>query len=424
MTDGVFSLITMDPGIPPGPDSRAPRHPRHPRLPRFFGLDPRVDPSLVLGALRVAVIGCGAVGRYFALLLARLQPAVIWLVDHGHYKPSSLHTQAISPAEIGRPKASATGRVVKQIHAPAEVWVYDGAVEQLREDALAACHVVFLATDNLRAELETGRRCVQHSVPVLQGAVYGDALVAQVLFLHNGGPDSPCIACGFGESEWAHLSAETHWSCDGPVDGPATPRVKTSPTMSVAGLSSMAADLGAMVLIRHALKLGKPVGDCRVEYCAYTQQIVTSPLARNPQCPAEHGPWDRKSIEGPLADASLRQVATAAGCDRRTMSHGALSFMVDQFSFAPEGICDCADPGAINRFVLPGRPGPVCGTCNSPLTPVRTSRRVPMSVVAAFLDQPLGQLGAAGAVFAVVRDDGRAAFVTGSTHTAEVKNES
>ncbi|MHC4415957.1 MAG: ThiF family adenylyltransferase [Planctomycetota bacterium] len=386
---------------------------RHLRLPDFLHRDASVDPSAALGRLRLAVIGCGAVGLHFGKAAARLAPAEMWLVDHGRYKLESVNTQSIDPDQVGEPKATSAGQVIKAIHPTIEVYAADGPVEDLPDDAFGDCDLVFLATDNLRAELDTSRRCVQHRRPLLRGAVFGDALLADVQFLLNRDGRGPCVACGFGAAEWEHVSRETHWPCDGVIAGKRA-AVETAPTMSVAGLSSLAADLAMMLLLRHVLKLGAPLEDCLMQYCGYTNGIVTSPQSRNPDCPAEHMAWERKASCRPLGAATLRELAGVAGLDVEA-SGGALSFAIDQFAFTRRALCKCPEPRRLQRFVFAHGSSARCDSCGEQLSadPFATYRRAPLHVLAPVLDRSLEELGAGRARFAVVRDAGRAVFVTG-----------
>src|SRR5262249_7510891 len=156
---------------------------RDTRLPQFLGL--RGGPGSVLDALKVAVVGTGSVGRNLALHLARLQIAALYLVDRGRFKAESVLTQPIVPEGIGEPKASSTGRLCQQISPGTDVWVYDGGVGALYPAALAEVDAVFVATDNLAAEIEVGQRCLHLRKPLLHASVHGETLVAQVRFFGN-----------------------------------------------------------------------------------------------------------------------------------------------------------------------------------------------------------------------------------------------
>ena len=102
---------------------------RSARFPAFIGMDPAVIERL--GQLVVLIVAAGSVGRYIAMHFARLQVAEIWIVDHASYKAESLLTQPITPDDVGQPKATNTGLLVKQISPGTRVFVYDGPVQDL-----------------------------------------------------------------------------------------------------------------------------------------------------------------------------------------------------------------------------------------------------------------------------------------------------
>ena len=132
---------------------------RDARLPTFIHSRSKTNPDDLLARLVVAVIGCGGVGRFVGESVARLEPRQVRLVDHGVYKAESLITQSIRPEEVGRAKASGTGRVLASIHPSVDVQCFDGPVQDLPADAFEGCDFVFLASDNLAAELDVSRRC-------------------------------------------------------------------------------------------------------------------------------------------------------------------------------------------------------------------------------------------------------------------------
>jgi len=381
------------------------------RLPDFAFLAPGVDPAGVLGGLSIVVLGCGAVGRAFAEGVVRLGPGRLDLVDPDRYSAANVGSQPISPAEIGRPKALSTAEALRGVHAGTEIRVFEGRVEELREDALADCDIVFVATDNLQAEQDIARRCVALGRKLIQGSVYGTMMVAHVRLLRHLGDDAPCLVCAYTEADFQHAAGETKFSCTGPVAGE-RPDVLTMPTMSIAALSAMAANLAVIMVVRLALELGDPIEDCLVEFSGYTGKIVTSPLARNPHCPADHTRWSRRTYPGDLARATLRQVADAAGFDV-TRSDGALSVRVDEYAFAPYASCACPDPSAFNRYVGLGAPIRRCDRCDGGLTADRFSQRnqVAIGLVERRLDRPLESLGAVDVRYAVVGGPDRVVFL-------------
>ena len=143
------------------------------RLPHFYPLEQNADPAALLSRLRVACVGVGAVGRNAAVHLARLGIGALYVIDPGTYKEESVLTQPIDPVEIGRSKAECVARLVKRISPATTVYVCDTPVETLGTTALADVDLVVLATDNIRAELECGQRCIHLGKPLVHAAVHG-----------------------------------------------------------------------------------------------------------------------------------------------------------------------------------------------------------------------------------------------------------
>ncbi len=327
-------------------------------------------------------------------------------MDDGIYKAESISTQAIRPEEVGCFKAASTASVLKAIHPGAEVRHYYKPVEALDADAFYDRDVVFLATDNLRAEMDVSSRCVRHGVPLLQGAVYGDLLVAQVSLWRHRQEDDACLVCHFGAEEFRHLSAETRWSCSGALDGDVS-STRSAPTMSVPGLSSLAANLAMMVMLRLVLEAGDPLEDALFEYCAYSNQIVTSPLRRNPACPADHRRWERATISS-LANRTLREIAGAAD-----MSDTALSIELDGHAFSTEAICDCSHRTSMRVFTAAPTTVGRCDRCEKALRidPFGRSAVASMTALQPVLDRPVRDIGAPHVRGAIVRSVSREVLV-------------
>ncbi|MCI0456193.1 MAG: ThiF family adenylyltransferase [Gemmataceae bacterium] len=378
------------------------------RLPRFVGLS--ADPLPVLSGLRVGVVGVGSVGRNVALHLARLHIEALWLIDPGRYKPASLLTQPIGPADVGQPKATSTGSLCKAISPRTRVFACDGAVERLPLTALADAHAVVLATDNLAAEVETGQRCLRLGGPLVQASVHGDTLVSQVRFFANRGGEGACPACGFTAAEWAALNREGRFSCAGWAGGEIQRETVAAPTMSVSFLCSLAADLACMQLLRHVLKLGPPVEDSLLEHCGYTHRTVVSPLSRNLDCPCEHQAWQVRPAPGPLASCSLGELARTVG------ENGDLeraSFAVEGAAFAEVAVCRfCGQAQRCGRFVRRGESAGPCRSCGSATQPepFYCHDPVPAEAVLTLLGHPLGEIGGAAAAWVLVRDGERAVW--------------
>ncbi len=380
-------------------------HPeRAARLPAF--ISPRVAPAAALGRLRVAVVGAGSVGRSLALGLARLNVARLSIVDPARYKSESLLTQPIGPEDVLQKKASNTARACKRISPSTRVFAHDGTVQSLPTVALADAGVVLLASDNLSAEIDVGQACMHLQKPLVQASVHGDSLVAQVRFFANAGGEGPCPACAYGTDEWRLLDEEAVFRCGGPVSGSADAAVPRNvvPTMSVAFLCSLAADLALVQVARHAIGLGAPVSDTLLEYCGYTHETTVSALRRNPDCPCDHSAWTEAAPPRPLDECTLGDLALAV--DGANESEAAeTAFGIDEFEYVETAACACGRSEPVGRFLRPGAPLGRCSACGERLSAHGFfSRRVaPASAIASLLDRALSDVAPKPPRWVVVR---------------------
>jgi molybdopterin/thiamine biosynthesis adenylyltransferase len=390
---------------------------RHSRLPNFLGL--RQDPGPILNSLKVGVIGLGSVGRHVAIDLARQQIAALWCCDPAQYKRESLLTQPIGPEDIGNSKALNTARLCKRISPTTRVFASDQSVQALDATAFEDVDFVVLGTDNLAAEVEVGQRCLWLRKRLLHASVHGETMVAQVRYFFNSDGQGPCPTCGFSTAEWVHLNQETIFSCQGPPTG----KIVSAPTMSVSALCSLAANLALIQLYRLVLGLGTPLVDCMVEYCGYTHRTVTTPLARNPQCPCEHQAWTPLAAPAPLPVCTPCELAAAAGVTSGMPLTG-VSFLLENNTFVERSICtECGRLQEVRQFVTTfedqaGR----CTSCSAHLKPhpFHSYRPTPASVLFPVLDQPLNQLGAGSPRWVVVRRPERSVLFRDTGHSERI----
>lgn len=378
---------------------------RRQRFPALLGA-PR-DATAVVDGLRVAVVGVGGVGRNIALHLARLGIRSLLLVDPKCYTRQSILCQSIAPRDIGRNKAIATGALCKSISPRTHVFACPAGIEQLGLAPFAEIDMVCLASDNLPAEVEVAQRCLHNGKPLVNAAIFGATLTAQVRVLTHARATDPCLACLFNRAEWDLLNNGVLFSCDGarlPV-----PRMKivSQPTLSISPLCSLAADMAVMQLLRLALGLGKSVANTLLDYSAYSHKTVTSQLTRNPHCPCDHTIFETREVRKPLRDCSVKQLAEAAGLAARLAE---VSVLVDDLQWASQGRCSCSHSQTVAKWVDPrqrvlGR----CRKCDRPLAPqpFYLHRPVPMHCLSANISRPLRTMGASRPQCVLVRGGNR-----------------
>jgi len=384
------------------------------RLPLLMG-GPE-DAEQLFASMKALVIGGGGIGGEITQHLGRWQIEELAVVDPKRFKSESLLTHSIPPEAVGESKAFYAARLAKRLSPRTRVFALEGMFESLSLSDLARFDVVFLATDGLLAEVQVSQACLSLGIPVVQGSVHGESLCGHVRFFGHGGPEAPCAACGFTREEWSHLNRSTVFSCEG-LDAKRT-TAASEPTMSLSPLCSLIAQLALLQYARDRLGLGVPVRDTVLEYCAYTHQTVVTKLHRNADCPCDHVTLRRTAPPRPLAECSLDDLEQAAGASEN--GDGAVSFEVENSIWADRARCQCGEWRPLGQFVSRaaasvGR----CRKCHGMMTvhPFHSYRLVPASAVEFFRNQSLGELGASGIRWAVVRCNGRAALFLNAAQT-------
>jgi molybdopterin/thiamine biosynthesis adenylyltransferase len=370
------------------------------RMPEYVGLPAGVDPRTVFAETKVLILGVGSVGARIAEHSARCGVGELVLVD-GKRFTENYTTQAIrGPADVGKPKASRVGRWIRGISPEARVRAFDTPLEAHPLSLLDDCDAVIASTDNLAAEVEIGRRCLALGIPLIYSSVHGPTLTVQLRTFTNRGPESPCPACGFSPGEWDQLNGEVQFSCD-PRSRDDIARITGPPTASVGPLCSMAADLAVLDLLRMRLSLGPALEDRLTQYNGYGHTTMVSGLAFNPNCPVDHTVLNRAGVGRPLADCTLRDLATAAGVtDDDAIAQA--SFAVDGLVFGSMAACPhCGATQKLGRFVRRAaklrRKCRACGGHGMVAHPFHSfDRCVPeREGLMSRLDEPLGRVGTA-----------------------------
>jgi molybdopterin/thiamine biosynthesis adenylyltransferase len=391
-------------------------------LPEFLGQ--KVDPGEVFASARIALVGTGAVGRAVALHLARLFPRELWLVDRGRFKPESLITQPILPQEVGRPKASQTGRLCKMISPDTRIQAADGPIEQLDLFAFHEAQLVVLATDNLAAEIETGQRCLYLGQPLVQASVHGGTLTSQVRFFGNRDAAGPCPACGYGEQEWGHLDRQTRFSCEGWQNRKLQVTTSGPVTASLSFLCSLAADLALVQVTRYLLGLGGANSDTLLEYCGYTHRTVNAPLPVDPQCRCEHVRWDQVCPPRPLGDCSLVELAGVAGLPSVPGAES-VAATLDGLQWVRRAVCACGRAEPVGRWLALDEPAGCCRSCGRalPADPFFSHQRTPLAVLGSRAAVPLRMLTTRAPRWVLLHRGNRGAFLRDMDSVSEEVSE-
>jgi molybdopterin/thiamine biosynthesis adenylyltransferase len=387
----------------PGPGLDAMRQlDRTARLPQL--LDVSCDFGEIIRGLDLVVIGVGSVGMHLVDHCARLGVRSLLLVDPGRFKPESTLTHPVQPGDLGRTKVTAAGAHAKAISPDTRIFVIERAFESLPMSTWAGASAFLLASDNLLAESRVSQAALQLGIPLLQAAVEGRTLTAQVRSLSNADDQSPDLPCGYSQDEWEQLDRGTRYSCAGASAAGASwagtestaPAAEPTqvPTASVPHLCAIAANLALMELTRRAVGVGDLLESRVIEYCGFTQRITHTRLERKADCPLDHTRMKLERSGSDLGQRSIRELQRAAGCDGDPLR--SVSFHVEGQRFAVLASCKCPTHPRLDRFVANGQDAGPCPKCGERRRPhvLHSHDEVPLSALDEHRARSLASLGA------------------------------
>lgn len=141
----------------------------------------------------VVIMGCGGLGSFAALLLARAGVGHLTLVDRDRVERHNLHRQVLyEDADCGRLKVEAARE--KLLRANPEVRV-DAVMADVSEDNVEAlvegADLVMDGADNFEMRLLFNAMCVKHDIVWVHGAIVG-AYGLQMTVIPG---ETACLAC-------------------------------------------------------------------------------------------------------------------------------------------------------------------------------------------------------------------------------------
>lgn len=170
---------------------------RYSRQERFAPLGPAGQARL--GAARVAIVGCGALGTYHAAALARAGLGFLRIIDRDYVELNNLQRQWLyeeSDASENLPKAIAAARHLARINSSITVEpIVADLTPRNAAELLAGVDLLLDGTDNFDTRYLVNDFAVREKVPWIYGAAVGSyGLVMPVL------PDeTACLACVYPE---------------------------------------------------------------------------------------------------------------------------------------------------------------------------------------------------------------------------------
>jgi len=189
---------------PPSPSLAAVPE-RYSRQARFWGVGAAGQARL--GAARVAVIGCGALGAAAIDLLARAGVGQLVIVDRDYVELSNLQRQVLydeADAAARLPKAVAAANAVRRINSLVDVQPLIADVTPSNvEEIVRGAGVVIDGTDNFETRYLVNDACVKHGIPWVYGGAIGST--GMVMAILPG--ETPCLRCVFPDAQPAAAPA-------------------------------------------------------------------------------------------------------------------------------------------------------------------------------------------------------------------------
>ena len=254
--------------------------------------------------LTLVVVGVGNIGSALVPLLAWLpRLARVIILDRDSYASENLRSQAISPADLGRPKAAVMARRLRAMAPHLAVEAIVGALEEIPAGWLRAD--VWLTCLDSRAARQIANELVHRlGVPLwLDSGVLTSELLARVSIYAPGG-DRACLECLWNEDDYRDVAQS--YTCDGAARS-------TPATNGVAELGALCASLLAIECRRELAGAEGATSAAReLVVAAGVNRTFVSELRRNVGgCLFDHEVWQTESVcwrrLGDVAKAAAQQ---------------------------------------------------------------------------------------------------------------------
>ncbi len=218
-----------------------------------------------LGSSTIAVVGIGGVGSSAAYYLARSGVGRIRLIDQDIVEPSNLQRiHSSSRDDLYQPKAEVMSRILSEFDKSTELEpIVDTLTSGNSEELLKDVNVIFDGLDNFRTRYLLNSISIQRHIPYL----FTSAVAEQAHLALFNPPESACLECVM-----PNVKDRFDESCE---------------TLGVApGTTGLTGAIGADAAIRHLTGQSTRIADQIMTIDLAGPDVLFSPLAKNPNCPA------------------------------------------------------------------------------------------------------------------------------------------
>lgn len=146
-----------------------------------------------ISSLKVAIIGCGALGSALAEMLTRLGVKELVLVDADIVELSNLHrTHIFTEKDLMRPKVLVCKEYLKKINNDTKInTILDILDNENAEQIVKGNDVVFDALDNVNYRLVLNDACIKNNIPLVYAGVTGEYASAKIIIPNK----TSCLSC-------------------------------------------------------------------------------------------------------------------------------------------------------------------------------------------------------------------------------------
>lgn len=171
------------------------------------------DQKLLEGA-HIAVIGCGGLGSWIALGLARTGVRELTLIDPDRFDRTNAPRQLVYSADLGQPKAHAVTRnVIAHMTNAGRVRGLARALDKVPDSLEPSVSAIVVGVDNNGARLAASSIGLRRRIPVIFAMLSRDGLRAQIFLQRPGGPCLSCVLPNLDAESSAPCAAASIASC-------------------------------------------------------------------------------------------------------------------------------------------------------------------------------------------------------------------
>lgn len=135
----------------------------------------KLEEQQLLQAARVAIVGCGGLGGYFAEEFARLGVGHLILIDADRLEETNLNRQLFAlENNLGKLKIEAARERLAQVNSALQITTHNQRLtEQTGKSLLSGVDLVCDALDNAQSRVELERVCHDLDIPLVLAAIGG-----------------------------------------------------------------------------------------------------------------------------------------------------------------------------------------------------------------------------------------------------------